>query len=236
MSDIGNLDKCPAVYVEYRCALEPKHLAIARDELNENEHTRGPALEQMRQFIAKHPQITRCRTDPLFLLMFLRNRKFNVVAACESLEKYLTYRVVAKDFFYVKDPLDCDHLVKQGIFIPLDPDEEGRKVFYLRSGHYDPDSVLPEDVTRLGLLALEVYQEVEHYQVMGIVLLVDLKEMSLSHVANWTLTKLSIVTRAMNEVTFRWKQIHVFNIPKYTATFIELAMRLISPKLRNRVV
>uniref|UniRef100_A0A1B0DFV4 CRAL/TRIO N-terminal domain-containing protein n=1 Tax=Phlebotomus papatasi TaxID=29031 RepID=A0A1B0DFV4_PHLPP len=51
----------------------------------EDENLKSQALDQFREWIAKHPKIKKCRTDDAFLLRFLRTKKFSVPRACEQL-------------------------------------------------------------------------------------------------------------------------------------------------------
>uniref|UniRef100_A0A182PXA7 CRAL/TRIO N-terminal domain-containing protein n=1 Tax=Anopheles epiroticus TaxID=199890 RepID=A0A182PXA7_9DIPT len=58
---------------------------IAKEELREDDEIREQSLTQMREWIAKHPYIRKCRTDSSFLLRFLRFRKYSVPMVCETL-------------------------------------------------------------------------------------------------------------------------------------------------------
>lgn len=57
-----NLDKVPEEYDPYQCSLSSRFRKIAFDELREDDTIRAQALAQMREWIAKHPYIKRCRT------------------------------------------------------------------------------------------------------------------------------------------------------------------------------
>ncbi|KAL9699670.1 hypothetical protein quinque_003111 [Culex quinquefasciatus] len=69
--------KHPSSYVPYRWTLTDKLKKTAKSELREDENVREQSLAQMRDWIAKSAHIKRCRTDPLFLLRFLRTKKFS---------------------------------------------------------------------------------------------------------------------------------------------------------------
>lgn len=47
--------------LEYKCTLNEKYQKIALDLLGEDESTRNQALEQFREWIQKHVNITNCR-------------------------------------------------------------------------------------------------------------------------------------------------------------------------------
>ncbi|XP_055603787.1 clavesin-2-like [Uranotaenia lowii] len=233
---ISYYDKCPASYEPYRTTLDEMQLAIAREELNEYDHTREPALAQMREFIAKHPQIKFCRTDPVFLLSFLRVRKFNVQASCEMLERWFICRTTCKEFFMVTDPLKLEPLRKQKIVVPLGPDAQGRLVITVRVGMYDPMKVQPEEINLLAALLLDTYQYVELYQVQGLVLIMDLEGVTLAHLGSWTLPKLKTSMGAINDsIKYRPREIHVINVPKYAVKLVDFCVKALKTKLRDRL-
>lgn len=47
--------------LEYKCTLNEEYQKIALDLLGEDESTRSQALEQFREWINKHTNITNCR-------------------------------------------------------------------------------------------------------------------------------------------------------------------------------
>ncbi|XP_055630431.1 retinaldehyde-binding protein 1-like isoform X2 [Toxorhynchites rutilus septentrionalis] len=233
---VPGLEKKPHSYDEYHSTLEPKYQDMARDELREEDYTRGPALAQLREFIAKHPQIQRCRTDPLFLLRFLRSKKFNVVAACDMLEKFLIAGELYPDFFTKIDPLGMKHLVEQGIIVPIEQDRAGRLVIILRMGQFDPETVTPEEECRLTTLLIETYMDTEIYQITGIVLVFDLRDTKMAHFSMWTYPKLKMIMTAMDEIlAFRIKEIHIVQLPKYAAMIADFCIAALSSKLRQRL-
>lgn len=50
------------VVTSYECHLPENVKKIALEELREDDNIREQSLEQMREWIAKHPNIKRCRT------------------------------------------------------------------------------------------------------------------------------------------------------------------------------
>lgn len=59
---IPNLETKPDEYDSYQCTLSAKYKDMAKEELREDECVRSQALSQFREWIAKHPNIKRCRT------------------------------------------------------------------------------------------------------------------------------------------------------------------------------
>lgn len=71
-------------------------------------------------------------SDAVFLLRFLRTKKYSVQPACEMLEKYLAVRQLFPQWFMNLDPADpdIDAIIESGYLFPLpERDEHGRKWF-----------------------------------------------------------------------------------------------------------
>lgn len=116
--------------------LLPAHLAEkAERELGETPERRTEALKELRALVDGEADALKSRTDPLFLLRFLRARKFDVPAAFRLLRNYYRIRYENPDLYAdlypstVKDVLDLQCLG----FLP-DADAQGRRVFVLRMG------------------------------------------------------------------------------------------------------
>lgn len=123
---------------DYKSTLNTDTLEIAGLELREDDNTREQALEQFRHWIEKHPMIKKCRTDSLFLLRFLRTKKFSLPMAQEMLERYLTIRQLYPDWFQkldIEDP-DLEVIIDSGYLVPLPKrDQHGRKVILSCAGN-----------------------------------------------------------------------------------------------------
>lgn len=236
MSRGPGLERKPDFYDEYQTTLDPKYQEMAREELHEDDFSRVPAIAQMREFIAKHPQIQRCRTDVIFLLRFLRFAKFNVIAACDRLEKYLIAGELHPEFFTKFDELDMKYLIETGAFVPIEKDREGRLVVLFRMGRCDPKVVTPERQCQLATILLETYLDTEIYQITGLVVVYDLRDTKMAHYGIWTLPKLKIIMDAVNQiVACRIKEIHIVQIPKFAAMIADFCVAALSPKLQQRI-
>lgn len=51
---------------QYECTLSPLAKKVAKEELREDDEIRSFALQQMRNWIAKHPRIVSCRIGNQF--------------------------------------------------------------------------------------------------------------------------------------------------------------------------
>lgn len=227
-------------YDPYVCGLNPELKAIAKRELHEDDNIRRQALTQFREWIAKHPYIKKCRTDSIFLLRFLRTKKFSVPAACEMLERYLTIRQLFPHWFTkldIEDPA-IKEIFENGYLVPLPQrDEFGRRVIFSVAGKFDPYKFTSVQMARIHSLICEALLDEEDSQVAGYVYVNDESGMNMGFISLWSLTDLrSILKCIQNSTPMRHKETHFINIPHYANRIIELAVSMISEKLKKRVI
>lgn len=65
---------------------------LAEKELGETEQVRNNAIKELREWTMKNPRILKTRLDAVWLLRFLRFKKFNIPLAKEAIERYLVLR------------------------------------------------------------------------------------------------------------------------------------------------
>ncbi|XP_063237884.1 uncharacterized protein LOC134539629 [Bacillus rossius redtenbacheri] len=129
----------PAEDDGYRCGLDEETRRVASSELREDEAARAAAVQQLRDWVLRHPAIRKCRTDSVFLLRFLRSKKFSVPLAQEMLERYLTVRQLYPLWFrgLSADEPVVREILLAGYLVPLpERDEFGRRVILRCAGTY----------------------------------------------------------------------------------------------------
>lgn len=67
---------------------------VARKELREDKFTRDQCLEQMKDWLTKNEDVQDVRMDDVFLLRFLRAKKFSVPMAQQLMLKYLNLKTI----------------------------------------------------------------------------------------------------------------------------------------------
>jgi len=101
---------------KYVCTLSTNLQQTAKKELGETEINRVQSLDQIRDWIRKTDYIKDCRLDANFLLRFLRQKKFNVPMAQETLTRYISMRQEYPGWFHdtsMHDPAVMD-LIDRG--------------------------------------------------------------------------------------------------------------------------
>ncbi|KYQ54653.1 Clavesin-1 [Trachymyrmex zeteki] len=227
-------------YDEYKSMLDVDTLETARLELREDDNTRDQALEQFRHWIEKHPAIKKCRTDSLFLLRFLRTKKFSLPMAQEMLERYLTIRQLYPNWFQnldVDDP-ELMAIIDNGYLVPmLKRDQHGRKVIMSCAERFDPSKFSSTHLIRVHSMVVETLMNDEKSQVHGYTYLSDATGLSMSHFSTLSFMDIRNILRCIqNSTPMRHKETHLINVPNSIAKIIEFGMSILNDKLKSRVM
>ncbi|CAH0550192.1 unnamed protein product [Brassicogethes aeneus] len=223
---------------DYVCQLNATERKRALDELREDDNIREQSLEQMRDWITKHPNIKKCRTDAPFLLRFLRTKKFSVPQACEMLERYLTIRQLYPQWF---QNLDCDdkdlaEIIDAGYLVPLRDRDSGRMVLFSCAGSFDPHKFTSAHMIKVHSLVTEALMDDETNQINGYTYINDESGFQMSHISLWSLTDVRNILRCIQNTTpMRHKANHFLNISPTAIKLIEFAISLLNEKLKNRI-
>lgn len=114
-----------------------KIMKVAKDELREDESSREQSLKQMRDWILINKDLENVRTDDLFLLRFLRCKKFSVPMAQQQLLKYLNLKKAMPHLITNLDylsPVVIDLIDNGFIFASPIRDSKGRRVIFYFAG------------------------------------------------------------------------------------------------------
>ncbi|KOX76208.1 Clavesin-2 [Melipona quadrifasciata] len=225
---------------DYECTLSEATRTIACVELREDDTTREEALKQFRHWIHKHPNIKRCRTDAVFLLRFLRTKKFSVPMAEEMLERYLTIRQLYPNWFQNLDieDKDIEAIIDAGYLVPLmQRDRHGRRVILSCAGRFDPYKYTSAQMARAHSLVVEALMDDEENQIHGYTHINDESGLTMGHLSAWSITDIRNMLRCIqNSTPMRHKETHFVNIPSYAIKVIEFGISLLNDKLRNRIL
>lgn len=236
---IPNLETKPDEYDSYQCNLTAKFKDIAKEELREDESLRSQSLSQFREWIAKHPNIKRCRTDAHFLLRFLRTKKYSVPVACELLEKYLTVRQLFPHWFQnldINDPA-IEEIIDSGYLFPLpDRDDQGRRIIFSCAAKFDANKFSSAQMARTHAMVVESLLDEQESQVVGYCYITDEAGLTMNHVSLWSLVDLKKISKCIQVSSpMRHKETHFINIPSFANKVIEFALSLTSEKLKKRM-
>ncbi|XP_055607394.1 retinaldehyde-binding protein 1-like isoform X1 [Uranotaenia lowii] len=233
-----SVEKCPDRYDEYSFTLPDLYQKLAREDLEETDQIREQSLTQFREWIAKNPFIRRCRTDSLFLLRFLRMRKFSLPRAQETLERYLAMRQTFPQWFQKLDPLDpvTEQVLSDHQFQNLGQDSRGRTVLMMKLKTFNVEKFNSIQQCRDLQLCIETLADEERTQIGGYVAILDYADVTMRHIAAWSLTDVKNIMNCVNHsLPVRIREIHAVGLPKIAVAISELAKACLSQKLRDRI-
>ncbi len=174
--------------------------------------------------------------DAVFLLRFLRPKKFSVQQACEMFENGLFFRQLYPTLFTELDILspklsalfDCGYLTA----LP-ERDELGRQIVIARVSSIDPNGKFSAfDIMKLNIIIFGYLLGEEETQIGGFVYIVDNSQITMKHASILSFTEIKLWTQMIHTITpARMKEIHMINLPHFTAAVLEFFLKFLSKKL-----
>ncbi|XP_055603044.1 retinaldehyde-binding protein 1-like [Uranotaenia lowii] len=234
------VDKNPEKYEDNFCELSEFYQKIASEKLRESDEIREQSLAQLRDWIAKHPHIKKCRTDTQYLLRFLRNRKYAINSACEMLERSLVAKAIHPHWLTnldIEDP-ELEALVDTGYLFTLpERDSKGCTIIFNETAQLDPTKFNAGHVARIHNLINEVNFDRPEVQCGGFVLVYDLSGMTMSQLSLVSLNDIRILARYVTKaIPVRFHELHFLGTPGPTQTIVNFVLQLFSEKLKQRIM
>ncbi|XP_053698268.1 alpha-tocopherol transfer protein-like [Sabethes cyaneus] len=213
---------------------------LAEDELGETDDRREHALKILREWAEKNPRIAKIRMDSVFLLKFLRAKKFCIPVVQENIERYILLKH-AKDELLFKN-LDCHQpslskLLNLGFMFALPQrDKNGRRVIFYRPGVFDMNEFINADMLRLAGICVETLMADEENQIRGVVHAGVGTGIGLQYLTLFTIKEaVRLAKNGERLVPMRHREMHGCNINPALKIAVDWGLSLISEKLRNRV-
>lgn len=214
-------------------------MKVARKELREDKAIREQALEQMREWLKQNQDVENVRTDDLFLLKFLRTKKFSVFMAQQMILKYLNLRKVHMHLMYGLDFLSpkLNKLINNGYMFPSPVrDKHGRRLIIGFARNFNPEEHDSSDMSRVHAITYETLQEDAQNQIMGYVHIGDFKGITTAHVSCWNPTDfLRMMKWGEQSIPMRHKEVHLVHVPSAVKYVIEAGKSMISKKMKERL-
>ncbi|XP_050418587.1 alpha-tocopherol transfer protein-like isoform X2 [Patella vulgata] len=168
-------------YPPFKSTLSAELLEKAKNELNEDPETRNVEINTLRTRIQSCPGL-KSRLDSEFLVRFLRAKKFDQERAFNLVKSYYKIRKDNPEMFKDMVPSAVDCVIESKVTGVLDhTDKQGRKVMIVRPGKWDPSQCPLMDIFKLNYLTLSKLIEDEETQVNGVILMVELGEITWTH-------------------------------------------------------
>ncbi|XP_058467322.1 alpha-tocopherol transfer protein-like [Malaya genurostris] len=213
---------------------------VAEEELGETDDRREHALAILRDWAEKNPRIAKIRMDAVFLLKFLRAKKFCIPVVQENIERFLLLRHT-KDELLFKN-LDCHQpnlskLLDLGFMFALPKrDRNGRRVIFYRPGVFDMNQFTNGDMLRVASICVETLLADEENQIRGVVHAGVGTGIGLQYLTLFTIKEaVRLAKNGERLVPMRHREMHGCNINPALKIAVDWGLSLISEKLRNRV-
>ncbi|CAH1099762.1 unnamed protein product [Psylliodes chrysocephalus] len=210
-----------------------------RKDLREDEKSKKDCIIHLREWVKQNPDIENCPTDDLFLLRFLRVKKFSLHMAQQTLLKYLNFKKKFRHFMYNMDCEDpnVSQIIDNGyLFVSPYRDSCGRRVIIYDLSKFDLNKFSGVDMAKVHVITYETLLEDETNQVLGFNHVGNVSGASMNHVPLFTVSDFAYMVRwGEQSIPMRHKEINVLNLPSVIKFVYDFAVSLASEKMKSRV-
>ncbi|XP_065283899.1 alpha-tocopherol transfer protein-like [Dermacentor albipictus] len=212
---------------------------IAQQELRETPAVKEQALSQLRELILGDPLLD-CPTDEDFLVKFLRARKYDPQSAFKNVKRYFKVRRDNPQMFEELTPCNVplNDACRKHRLVTLSrkTDPKGRAVLKFRTGGWNTDICSLDDFLRICIVHAEHVLLQEEFQIRGIVAVLDIKGLSLFHIAQYTPSVIrTFMSLAQDCLPLRIKAVYIINNHALFDLLFTIAKPFMKAKLVNRI-
>ncbi|KAF8777961.1 Alpha-tocopherol transfer protein-like like protein [Argiope bruennichi] len=210
--------------------LTTEDLRVAREELNETAETREVALRVLKKMLAEQNEFMP-RTDDVYLLRFLRCRKFDCERALKTIRDHYKFRKQHRDIFPL--PSSIEKALRAHIFNFLPHrDQKGRAIYVVRMARWIPEETSYADFVAAGNLIAEYVLDNPVTQINGYIGIWDFKGFSIRHFLPFCSPKNIILLTTLMQDRFpaRFKIAYCVNC----SSLVNKAWALISPVMKDK--
>uniref|UniRef100_A0A8D0HDX2 Alpha tocopherol transfer protein like n=1 Tax=Sphenodon punctatus TaxID=8508 RepID=A0A8D0HDX2_SPHPU len=221
---------------KYVCSLSADLIAKAREELQEKPEWRLRDVQALRDMVCKDYPYLGTRLDDVFLLRFLRARKFDYDRALQLLVNYHGCRRNWPEVFNNLKTSAIKAVLESG-FVTVLPhlDPEGRHVVCIRPDRWTPSNCPITENIRAIYLTLEKLIQSEETQVNGIVILADYKGVSLSKASHFgPFIAKKVIGILQDGFPIRIKAVNIINEPRIFKGIFAIIKPFLKEKIANR--
>ncbi|XP_067124448.1 alpha-tocopherol transfer protein-like [Centruroides vittatus] len=175
--------------------------------------------------------------DDIFLLGFLRARKFDLQRSLQLLKNYFNTRIDYPQYFKNLLPSKLEHVLDMNImrFLPI-LDQDGCYIYVYQFRNWDTSIASGVEVLRAIMLVLDFQLNFHRCQEKKIVCIIDSAGLALTHFYHYFPRVVhSMVTFILKDsYQLRYKDVHFVNLNIIIKAFLSIMFPLLSSKLQKR--
>ncbi|EEB11402.1 protein C20orf121, putative [Pediculus humanus corporis] len=219
--------------VKFELELEMIPEKVLEWSRNHGENDKDIKIYELRELIYERGDVVPHRTDDAYLLKFLRARSFNIESTYKLLVNYYNFKENNPELHENVNPLHQTFVGAEDVIQVLPyRDENERRIIIIKLGNWNTSKYTVEELLRSVLLILELGSLEPASQILGVVILFDFKNVTISHL--WHITP-SVAKKIMElMVTSFPLKMHIVNIIFESKVF-DLIYKLFQPLLSSKM-
>ncbi|XP_057338254.1 retinol-binding protein pinta-like isoform X1 [Microplitis mediator] len=214
---------------------------FAKEELGEDDNHLIEDVNYIVEWLKKQPHL-HVRTDPQWIVGFLRGCKHSLERTKKKLDAYYTIRTHLPELFLDRDPKQSkiQKILEMGTYLPLPKTDkpDGPRVILVRGAIYDPKKCTFQEVLKIFFMIMDILLlEDDWLNVEGQDTVLDLSGSRLEHASQFTPAVIKkAVTCFQDAYPIKTKSLHFINAPPTFDAIFAIFKRFMSDKLRKRIM
>lgn len=178
-------------------------------------------------------------TDDIFLLQFLRTKKYSVDQAFSVLENNLLFCMNHSDWFDLSDSRiqRMKEFCRVGFIYPLaERTSDGRQIVFINQPRVDPDIFSSDDVFHLFFVLIVTLLLEEETQIAGLTFIGNHENVSMKYISLYSVDKVvNVIKFLKNACPGRFKGCALINLPSIAMFLWNAAKSVMTEKLKERI-